>query len=64
VAMDTGDSTITLNYNEDYTENSTSGLTLSATETGDSTLSTISVQYQTTNTGEAGILQYSLMFIA
>lgn len=64
VAMDTGDSTITLNYNEDYTENGTSGLTFSATETGDSTLSSISVQYQTTNTGEAGILQYSLMFIA
>lgn len=60
VAYDTDDSTITLNYNEDYTENGTSGLTFSATQAG----STISVKYETTNTGETGILQYSLMFIA
>jgi hypothetical protein len=60
VAYNTDDSTITLNYNEDYTENGTSGLTLSATQAG----STISVKYETTNTGETGILQYSLMFIA
>lgn len=60
VAYDTDDSTITLNYNEDYTENGTSGLTLSASQAG----ATISVKYETTNTGESGILQYSLMFIA
>ena len=49
-----------LSYTEDYTENSTSGVTLSVTQVG----STIAVNYTTTNTGTAGNLTYSISNLA
>ena len=59
-AQDTGDSSQTLSYAEDYTENSNTGVTLSVIESS----GTVTVRYTTTNTGLAGTLTYSLAHLA
>jgi len=47
-------------YNDDYTENSSTGVTLTVSQLGD----VISVKYSTTNTGLTGTLTYSLAYLA
>jgi hypothetical protein len=47
-------------YSEDYTENSTTGLTFSVIQSGD----TLTVRYSTTGTGTAGSLTYSIEHLA
>ena len=59
-AQDTGDSSQTLSYVEDYTENSDTGVTLSVVESA----GTVTVRYTTTNTGLSGILTYSIAHLA
>jgi hypothetical protein len=54
------DSSLTLSYNDDFTENFTTGVTLSVTQLGE----TVSVIYSTTNTGLAAILTYSIANLA
>ena len=60
VAYDTDDSTLTLSYTDDYTENGDVGVTLSAEESG----TLITVNYMTTNTGNSGTLTYSISHLA
>lgn len=47
-----------LNYNDEYTENFTTGITLSVTQVG----TTISVKYVSTNTGTDAALNYSVSY--
>jgi len=54
------DSSLTLSYSDDYTENLTTGVTLSATQV----VNTVSVKYTTTNTGSSGTLTYSIAHLA
>jgi len=54
------DSSLTLSYSDDYTENLTTGVTLSATQV----VNTVSVRYTTTNTGDPGTLTYSIAHLA
>lgn len=49
-----------LSYSDDFTENFSTGVTLSVTQVG----STISVNYTTTNTGSSGNLTYSISNLA
>jgi hypothetical protein len=54
------DSSLTLSYSDDYTENQNSGVTLTATQTSN----TVYVKYTTTNTGSTGTLTYSIAHLA
>ncbi len=54
------DSSLTLSYSDDYTENLDVGVTLSATQAS----STVTVRYTTTNTGTAAALTYSIAHLA
>jgi hypothetical protein len=56
VVNDTSDAV----YTDEYTENSSTGVTLSATKSG----GTLLVQYTSTNTGTAGSLTYSVTHLA
>ena len=47
-----------VNYNDEYTENFTTGITLSVTQVG----TTISVKYVSTNTGTGAALNYSISY--
>jgi hypothetical protein len=47
-------------YNDDYTENSSTGVTLAVSMSG----AVVSVKYSTTNTGLTGTLTYSLAYLA
>ena len=49
-----------LNYTEDYTENASTGITLTVTQSG----STVFVKYISTNTGAAATLTYSITHLA
>jgi len=62
VAYNADESLGTLNYTDDFTENDSTGVTLSATQSG----SNILVQYTTTNTGDSngGTLTYSISHLA
>jgi hypothetical protein len=59
-AQVSGGSSLTLSYNDDFTENSTTGVTLAASQSG----AIISVTYTTTNTGTAATLTYSIANLA
>ena len=50
----------TLNYTDDYTENASTGITLTVTQSG----STVFVKYISTNTGLAATLTYSITHLA
>ena len=54
------DSSLTLAYTDDFTENITTGITLAVTQSTDLAL----VKYSSTNTGLAGTLTYSLAHLA
>jgi len=60
VAYNADESLGTLNYTDDFTENDSTGVTLSATQSGGNIL----VQYVTTNTGASGTLTYSISHLA
>jgi hypothetical protein len=60
VAQDSDDSSLTLSYNDDYTENIDTGVTLAATQASN----TVTVRYTTTDTGSAATLTYSLAHLA
>ena len=55
-AADADDSSLTLSFNDDYTENTSTGTTLTATQVGDN----ISWKYTTSSTGVNGSLSYSI----
>jgi len=59
-AQNSDDSSLTLAYADDYTENFDTGVTLAVTQSG----ATISVKYSTTNSGLTGTLTYSLAYLA
>jgi len=59
-AQNSDDSSLNLSYNDDYTENLGTGVTLAVTQSGD----VVSVTYSTTNTGLTGTLTYSLNYLA
>jgi hypothetical protein len=46
----------TLSYNDDYVENETIGLTLTATQSGDD----VSINYTTTDTGVDGSITFTI----
>ena len=50
----------TVSYSDDYTEAGSTGITLTVAKSG----STVNVRYSSTNTGSAGILTYSLNYLA
>lgn len=54
------DSSLTLSYNDDYTENLDTGVTLSATQLS----TTVTVRYTTSNTGTDAGLTYSIAHLA
>lgn len=54
------DSAGDLDFTDDYTENSSTGVTLNVTQSG----SQVIVQYTSTNTGIVGALTYSLSHLA
>lgn len=54
------DSSLTLAYTEDYTENSDVGVTFSVTQVG----TTVTMRYTSANTGNPGTLTYSLEHLA
>lgn len=62
VAYNADESLGTLNYTDDFVENDSTGVTLSATQSGNNIL----VQYVTTNTGDSngGTLTYSISHLA
>ncbi len=60
VAYNADESLGTLNYTDDFTENDSTGVTLSASQSGNDIL----VQYATTNTGDTGTLTYSISHLA
>jgi hypothetical protein len=49
-----------LNYTDDFTENASTGITLTVTQSG----STVFVKYISTNTGAAASLTYSITHLA
>ena len=49
-----------VSYTDDYTENSSTGITFTASASGD----TVSVKYTATNTGSSGTLTYSISHLA
>ena len=59
-AQDSDDSSLTLSYSEDYTENLDTGVTFTASQSSN----TVSVKYTTTNTGSDGTLTYSVSHLA
>lgn len=59
-AQNADDSSLTLSYSEDFTENFDTGVTFSVTQVG----TLVSVKYSSTNTGLAGILTYSIAHLA
>ena len=59
-AQDSDDSSLTLSYSEDYTENLGTGVTFTASQSSN----TVSVKYTTTNTGSNGTLTYSVSHLA
>ena len=59
-AQNLDDSTLALSYNDDYTENYGTGITLAVTQSG----ATISVIYSSTSTGLSGNITYSLARLA
>ena len=54
------DTSATLTFNDNFTENSSTGVTLSVSQVG----SDVTVEYSSTNTGLTGILTYSLAHLA
>jgi hypothetical protein len=58
VATQAVDSTGDLSYSIDYTENSSTGVTLSLIQSG----TTITLRYTTTNTGSSGIISYFINY--
>jgi hypothetical protein len=60
IVVATNGSTNNLSYTDDYTENTSTGITLTVTQTG----SDISLRYISTNTGTAGSLTYSITHLA
>jgi hypothetical protein len=59
-AQNSDDSSLTLSYADDYTENYATGVTLAVSQSGD----VVSVKYSTTNTGLTGTLTYSVAYLA
>ena len=53
-------STSNLNWSQDYVENESTGVVLSASQSG----TTISVKYTSTNTGTPGTINYSITYLA
>jgi hypothetical protein len=60
VAYNADESLGTLAYTDDFSENFDTGVTLSATQSGNDIL----VQYVTTDTGDSGNLTYSISHLA
>jgi hypothetical protein len=60
ITQDTGDSALSLSYTDDYTENSPTGVTLSAQQL---TSGSMALSYSSTS-GSTGTLTYSLMHLA
>ena len=60
VATDTDSIYDALNWSDDYTENASTGVTLSLLQTGDN----VSLNYSTTNTGVNGAISYSITYLA
>jgi hypothetical protein len=60
VASPTADSTGDIDYSDDFVENSTTGVTLTFTESAD----IISFRFTTTNTGTNAVLSYSITYLA
>ena len=60
IASPTADSTGDIDYSDDFVENSTTGVTLSFTESAD----IISFRFTTTNTGTNAALSYSITYLA
>jgi hypothetical protein len=50
----------TLTFNDNFTENTSTGITLSVSQVG----SDVTIQYSSTNTGLSGTLTYSLAHLA
>jgi hypothetical protein len=59
-AQNSDDSSLTLSYNDDYTENFETGVTLAVSQSGP----VITVTYSTTSTGLAAALTYSIFNLA
>jgi hypothetical protein len=59
-AQNSDDSSLTLSYADDYTENYGTGVTLAVSQLGN----VVSVKYSTTNIGLAGTLTYSIAYLA
>ena len=60
ITQDSGDSSLTLSYTDDFTENLSTGVTLSAQQL---TSTSMALQYSTDN-GSTGALTYSIMHLA
>ena len=60
IASPTADSTGDIDYSDDFVENSTTGVTLTFTESAD----IISFRFTTTNTGTNAALSYSITYLA
>lgn len=60
IVVATNGSTNNLNYTDDYTENTDTGIALTVTQTG----SDVFLRYTSTNTGTAGSLTYSITHLA
>lgn len=60
IVVATNGSTNNLSYTDDYTENTSTGITLTVTQTG----SDVFLRYISTNTGTAGSLTYSITHLA
>jgi hypothetical protein len=56
----TTDTSATLSFNDNYTENTSTGITLSVSQVG----TNVTIRYTSTNTGLTGILTYSLAHLA
>lgn len=59
-AQNSDDSSLTLSYADDYTENYATGVTLAVSQSSN----VVSVKYSTTNSGLIGTLTYSLAYLA
>jgi hypothetical protein len=60
IVVATNGATNNLTYTDDYSENTSTGITLTVTQTG----SDVFVRYISTNTGTAGSLTYSITHLA
>ena len=60
VATDVGDSSLGITSSDDYVENGTTGITLTADQAGD----IVSFDYTATNTGNNGTISYSITYLA